>query len=176
MKWDHRNVLGAGLICLFAVVTLAPAAQDEEDKKAKKRATDFLTVLGKGDTKELKEYYAPKVLVKAGSELLRVQWGLNPDGDPKKDLELDRDKLLSGYRSLIAKAGNKWTEAWARVLKEESRITFSKAKEADAPFGGVKKGDLLVKVVPGKSDDTFYYVLRPDAKGQWWVVVEGADY
>ncbi|MCI0637945.1 MAG: hypothetical protein L0Y72_23780 [Gemmataceae bacterium] len=173
---SYRRILGAGVLGLLSVFTLAASAQEEQETKAKKRAALFLGALGKGDTKALRDCYAPKVLVKGGSELLREKWGLNPDGDPQKDLELDRDKLLEGYMKLIAKAGDRWSTVWSRILKEEGRITFSNAKEANAPFGGVKKGDLVVTVVPGDSDDRFVYVLRADAKGQWWVVVEGADY
>jgi hypothetical protein len=124
----------------------------------------------------LKDYYASKVLVRGGSELLRTKWGLNPGGDGSNDLELDRDKLLDGYARLIAGAGNRWGKVWTRILDEKGRIAISKAKEDDAPFAGVRKGDFVVRVVPGESDDTYHYVLRADAKGHWRVVLEATDY
>lgn len=167
----------AGAVGLLTDSIAAAPAAENQVKKAKQRAKEFLTTLKKGDAKGLKGFYAPKVLVKGGSELLKAQWGLNPGGDRSKDLEVERDKLLEGYAKLFAQVGNKWSDVWARILKEEAgRVTFSKAMKDDEPFGGVKKDDVVVRVSTGVGDDTFHYVLRADAQGQWWIVVESADY
>jgi hypothetical protein len=183
----HRCAAIAGLILLAGPalnlasveVKAAPVpkgAAAATAAAAEPRARDFVAALAKGDPKLLAEFYAPTVVVIGGSELLKPKWGVVEDGDPKQDAEVSRDKLIAGYARIIAKAGDRWAQAWKGVVEDQKKVTVTKATVADAPFKGVRAGDYILKIVPGQSDDWIGFILREDKDKRWVVVIEGADY
>ena len=138
-------------------------------------AKEFWTALAKADLDAAKEFYAPKVLLKAGSELLKPQWEIPGGGDHSKDLLVERGQLIAGYRRMIEKIGrDKWTGIFSKI--DARKIGFSVCEKPDRPFSGVRKGDLVMKVATGPGDDALRFVLRPDDKGRWRVVAEATDY
>src|SRR5262245_13575104 len=117
-KWVCRMLLG-GVVGLAAFgLRAAPIPKEPPAVSAEQRAQVFLAALGKADTKQQSEFYAPKVLVLGGSELLKPMWGV-ADGDPRKDTEIDRGKLVEGYAKLKAKVGAKWVAVWAGITKDK---------------------------------------------------------
>lgn len=139
------------------------------------RAKTFWAALAKADLNAAKEFYAPKVLLKAGSELLKPQWEIPGAADRSKDLLLERDHLIAGYRRMIEKIGrDRWTGIFSKI--DARKIGFSVCEKADRPFSGVRRGDLVMKVATGPGDDAVRFVLRPDNKGRWLVVAEATDY
>jgi len=151
------------------------AAAGEADPAGMKAAKDFWAAVAKADTEQMARLYAPKVLVKAGSELLKKQWGINDSGDRDKDLALQRDQLLKGYAVMIEKVGaEKWTRIFSEIKPEAIHIS---AVEADGkPFQPAQRGDVVLRVSTGTGDDTLAYLLRRVDGGAWQVVAEAADY
>lgn len=151
----------------------APAA--ERQPEGAERARTFWAALAKADLDAAKGFYAPKVLLKAGSELLKPQWGIPGAGDRGKDLRLERDLLIAGYRRMIETIGkDKWTGIFSKI--EADKISFTVCEKADRPFSGVRRGDLVMKVATGPGDDALLFVLRRGDKGRWLVVAEATDY
>jgi hypothetical protein len=140
-----------------------------------KRARDFWSALADGDLKEMKTFYAPKVTLKAGSELLKSRWALSPKADRKKDLTIERDKLLAGYERLIGGVGHeRWSSVFGKI--DAKQITTAVAKGKDKPFTGVLSGDTVLTVATGPGDDRLVFVLRQDKRKHWQVVAEATDY
>lgn len=138
-------------------------------------AKKFSTALAKADLNAAKEFYAPKVLLKAGSELLKPQWEIPGAADRGKDLLVERGQLIAGYRRMIERIGkDKWIGIFSKI--DARKISFTVCEKADRPFAGVRKGDLVMKVATGPGDDALRFVLRPDDKGRWLVVAEATDY
>lgn len=139
------------------------------------RARQFWKTLAKGDTDALKTFYAPKIVLKAGSELLKPRWGLTKQADRSKDLLVDRDDLLRGYGRMINGIGKeKWSQVFARIKKD--KIHVSTAGKNDQPFAGIKLGDTILKVATGPGDDTLCFILRKDKDGKLRVHLESTDY
>jgi hypothetical protein len=140
-----------------------------------KTALEFWEALTSGDMKSLRTYYASKVTLKAGSELLKSRWQLDPKADRKQDLIAGRDKLLAGYERLIGRAGReRWSAVFGRIDAEQ--IIVVSAKDKDKPFTCVQPDDMLLTVATGPGDDKLVFVLRHDNKGRWQVVAEATDY
>jgi hypothetical protein len=135
-------------------------------------AKGFWLALSKADVAAAREHYADQVLVKAGSEMLKPQWGVQPAGKREQDALLDRHRLVLGYSQMIDIIGK---AAWTKALSQARKVELGKAVKADAPFSGVQPGDLLLKVFTGPGDDTLTYVFR-EAHGRWRIVAEATDY
>lgn len=150
----------------------APAASDDA-KEAVARAKGFWAVLAKGDTDAMKSYYAPKVTLKAGSELLKKRWGSM--GDRSKDAVVERAKLIDGYKSMIADIGRqRWSEGLSAIpVTSPSAIKFAVADKPGTLFPEVQKGDLIMKV---GGDEGLIFVLRKNKKEEWLIVIERTDY
>ncbi|MFB3891328.1 MAG: hypothetical protein ACE15C_04815 [Phycisphaerae bacterium] len=136
-------------------------------------AQEFVKALGSADLEVLKKMYADNVILMAGSELLKDEWGLVANGPRDKDALLAREKLIEGYGNLIARIGKeKWQALFGKL--DTDRITTATLAEDRPPF--LKKGDLTVSVRPGRGDDTLTYHFRKSADGKWLVVAEKTDY
>ena len=147
--------------------TNKPAADSGSD-----RARKFWDTLASGDTVALKDFYASKVIVKAGSELLKPRWGLPGTDGRDKDTLVAGDDLVAGYERLIAGMGrDKWKGIFAKFTKD--RVGVSVAARANMLVKGVRKGDVVVDVA---IDEKWAYVLRKSADGVWRVVIERTDY
>lgn len=164
------------IILVLAVVLVArlSTAADVEQRKGVESAKRFWAALAKADTKTMQEFYAPKVVLKKGSELLKKQWGLKGGGERDKDLSLEREELIAGYQRMMQKIGK---ERWSKLFGEidAEKINFTFAKQSDRRTG-VRKGDLTMKVSTGPGDDALSFFLRRDDKGRWLVVAEATDY
>ena len=163
------------ILSAFLIAGAAMAA-DAQDPAGVKHARDFWAAVAAADTDAMQKFYAEKVMLKAGSELLKKQWGVPGAGDRSKDLLVDQDDLIAGYQRMIAKIGkDKWTKLFADIGPEKLSITPAKA--ADWPFSGVLKGDLIVKVATGRGGDALWFVLRSSPRqAHWLVVAEVTDY
>jgi hypothetical protein len=138
-------------------------------------AHKFWKTLAKGDTDALKAFYAPKVVLKAGSELLKQRWGISKEADRSKDLLVSRDDLLGGYGRMINEIGKeKWSQLLTRIEKENIHVSTS--GKDDQPFAGVKRGDTILKVATGPGDDALHFILRREKDGKLLVHFEATDY
>ncbi|MBT4867606.1 MAG: hypothetical protein HON53_21095 [Planctomycetaceae bacterium] len=158
--------------CVLAVGSGVLAA---EQSSGERKARAFWKALAQGDVMAMKEFYAEKVTLKAGSELLKPRWALSPKADRKKDLAIERDKLLAGYERLIGGAGReRWRGAFGKI--DAKKITTAVAKGKDKPLIGVLSGDTVLTVATGPGDDRLVFVLRQDKLKRWQVVAEATDY
>jgi len=113
--------------------------------------------------------------LKAGSELLKPQWGLGEDVDRSRDLVVSREDLLRGYAMMIESIGREsWSQIFARI--EKDKIDVSTASKEDQPFAGIKRGDRILKVVTGPGDDTLRFIFREDKDGRLLIHIEATDY
>jgi hypothetical protein len=142
---------------------------------ATKTAGEFWDALATGNLKAMRTFYAPEVTLKAGSELLKPRWELSPKADRRKDLKIERDKLLAGYERLIGGAGRqRWGNVFGKI--EDKQITTTTAKTKDVPFDGVLSGDTVLAIATGPGDDRLVFVLRQNKRKRWQVVAEATDY
>ena len=152
-----------------------PRADNLDGQASTARANAFWLAVAKGDTDAMQAFYAPKVLLKAGSELLKPQWELAEDVDRSKDLLVDRDRLLRGYSAMIDKIGkDAWTRVFGRIPKESVRVAT--ADRDDHPLAGVQRGDTILKIATGTGDDVLLFVFRKDSGGNLYVHLEATDY
>ena len=170
MRWCVTCIFVSNSVMLAGAVESPDASNDGAVK-----AQEFWRALAGGDVKTLRTFYAPRVTVKAGSELLKPRWELDPKADRKHDLTVERGKLLTGYERLISSAGReKWSKVFGGIAAE--RITTVSVMDDDKPFPGGRAGDILLTVATGPSDDTLIFLLRSNESKQWQVVAEATDY
>ncbi|KKL93075.1 hypothetical protein LCGC14_1878340, partial [marine sediment metagenome] len=100
----------------------------------------FWDALAKGDTDAMEGYYAAKVTLKAGSELLRMDSVYS--GEEGKDAVVVREKLIAGYRKLIGAAGKGgWAERQSSLsVTAPGAREFLVADKPDAVISGTRKG------------------------------------
>jgi hypothetical protein len=178
------SVLVGGKKAIFVVRALAaatstssPASQPTSASKpagaddGKEAVRGFLKALAAADMEGMEGAYADNVILMAGSEMLKADWGLAPEGSRDKDQAIGRDKLIGAYRALIGKVGKeKWQNALAKV---DPKMVLTSPVQEDEP-SGIRKGDLRVDAPLGNTGLTFW--LRRDASGKWLVVAERTDY
>ena len=167
-----RITFFAVLSCVILAGSVAHASDPADGTKT---ARDFWDALADGNLKAMRTFYAPKVTLKAGSELLKSRWALSPKADRKKDLTIERDKLLAGYERLIGGVGHeRWSSVFGKI--DAKQITTAVGKGKDKPFTGVLSGDTVLTVATGPGDDRLVFVLRQDKRKHWQVVAEATDY
>ncbi|MBL9122081.1 MAG: hypothetical protein JNG90_00505 [Planctomycetaceae bacterium] len=155
--------------CLIGVIA-ARAGEPSSTQIAQKYWHAFLD----GNAAELGKCYAPRVMLKAGSELLKSDYGLNVTGDRKQDLEFDREQVIKAYRLLFERIGKSvWIERGKRL--RDCRMTFVTQMDNPPLFEQFRcqPADLLVQV--HTSPDDLYFAIRQDTAGHWWVVAECFD-
>jgi len=164
--------------CSLAIVLLCSLdatarPRSEVPTEAKQRAMAFWSALSSARLDALKSFYARKVTLRAGSELLKRAHGLTEQGR-RKDLAVSRDRLIAAYKKLIDRVGKeKWKKVLARV--KEDKITYLLATKRVRPMS-TREGDVLVKVVTGPGDDAMFYIWRKGADGKWWLTEEQTDW
>lgn len=96
----------------FLVVSLAIAncgvvssSASADERVDATRALQFWKTLAKGDTLALKTFYASRIVLKAGSELLKPKYAITKDADRSKDLLVSRGDLLQAYGRMIDGVG-----------------------------------------------------------------------
>ncbi len=132
-------------------------------------AENFWKVFVQGDIATLQDHYADEVVLRAGSEFQKKEWGINESGDRSKDTSVTKSELMKAYSAMLAKIG---TKKWRQV------------------FGGIAKGDmntktlenehvlLTVRTGPGAGeDDAIQFEFALDkGNARWQVVSERTDY
>lgn len=160
-----------GLATLGAIGVVAAWAEEPSSTQlAQKYWRAFLD----GDSAALGKCYAPRVLIKGGSELLKSDYGLNVTGDRKQDLEFDRDQVVKAYQVLFDRIGKAiWVERGKKL--RDCRMSFITQVDNNKLFEQFRcqPSDLLVQVHTSPND--LYFAVRQDMTGQWWVVAEAFD-
>ena len=145
-----------------------------EEATSTQLARKFWRAFLDGDSATMGKCYAPRVTLKAGSELLKSEYGLNITGERKQDLDFDRDSLVKAYRALFQRTGKaKWAERGKRL--RECEMAFITAADGNKLFElfRCQPSDLLVQVRTEPNE--LFFSIRQDAAGQWWVVAEAFD-
>jgi hypothetical protein len=158
-KRSMRIALG---IAVAVVGICGPVHADE----ARTAAKDFWKVFVQGDLAAIREQYADEIVLKAGSEFLKKEWGINESDDRTKDKKVSRDDLMKAYSAMLAKIG---TEKWNKVFGDitEDKITPKTLEN--------KHVVLTVRTGPGNDQIEFELGLNKD-KTKWLVVSEMTDY
>jgi deoxyribose-phosphate aldolase len=154
------RTIAAATLLLLAFAGASPASEAET------AARDFWKVFVQGDIAKLQDRYAEEVVLKAGSEFLKKEWGLNESGDRDKDKTVARADLMKAYSKMLDKIGK---EKWAKVFGgvPDDKITAKVLEN--------KHVLLIVKTGPG--DDQLEYELAPNKdQTRWLVVSERTDY
>jgi len=154
-----RRVLA---IAITALGICGAACADEASAAAKV----FWNVFVQADMASLKEQYADEIVLKAGSEFLKKEWGINETGDRDKDKKVSRADLMTAYSAMLSKIG---TEKWKKVF---GSITEDKIKAKTLENKHVL---LTVKTGPGDDQIEFELALNKD-KTKWQVISERTDY
>lgn len=129
-------------------------------------ARDFWKVFVQGDMAKLQEQYAEEVVLKAGSEFLKKEWGLNESGDRDKDKTVARAELIKAYSKMLDKIGKeKWVKVFGAV--PDDKITTKVLEN--------KHVVLTVKTGPGDDQLEYELALNKD-QTRWQVVAERTDY
>lgn len=160
---------------VVAILLAGPSSRARaEEPEGSDRAKAFWASLAKADPAAMKDFYAEKVLVMRGSELLKPEWGLPGGGQRDKDLLVARDDLVAGYGRMFEKFGR---ERWAGIFTKipPGKLLVEPLDMKDAP-PGASKGAISLTVFTGPGDDRLLFVLDRNADGRWQVVAEAADY
>ena len=148
---------------VVAVVWICCAAYADEATTAGK---DFWKVFVQADMAALKEQYADEIGLKAGSEFLKKEWGINDSDARTKEKKVSRDDLMKAYAAMLAKIGTeKWKKAFGDIT--EDKITIKTLEN--------KHVVLTVRTGPGDDQIDFELGLNKD-KAKWLVVSEMTDY
>jgi hypothetical protein len=147
---------------------VAPGLTGQETARA------FWTKMVEGTADAIAPFYAETVTLAAGSELLKPQWGI-ASGQRDQDQDIPSQKLLEGYRRMMDQAGReKWRAAFSQVPRED--VVTEVAEQDGLPLSCVRKGDVVLRVIPPKDrDNVLTYVFRL-VDGSWKVVGERTDY
>lgn len=163
----------AVLSAALATTGFTTAQAADVDDAAQARVQQFWKRLSAGEAAQLKDFYAPEVTLKTGSELLKPQWSVVPNADRQKDTQVPRKDLLAGYAAMIEKIGKeKWAAIFAKFGPDNLRI--AQAKQRDLPFAGIQAGDILLAIDTG--DSPLQFVFRKGADGDLLIHMEATDY
>lgn len=165
----------AAAVLAFGVMMNSVHAREAANETHRGFGIRFWKAVSHANTRAMAACYAPEVTLLAGSELLKKQWGLNPDGDRGRDVRVKRADLISGYETMIEKIGkDRWESIFTKIGND--KVSFVVAQANDQGFKGVKKGDVLMKVATGPGDDALTFVLSQNANKTWTVRMEATDY
>jgi hypothetical protein len=165
------KLLTTGLLLLAWSAALS--ASMAEEPQGAKEAKAFWAALAEGDTKAMKDFYAEKVVLLPGSELLKPRWELPGKPDRDKGLLIARDELLAGYRMIARLGKEKWSKVFKQVPAEKIRV---EELEIDLSAPGDGQGSLVLEVLTGPGDDKLIFMLDKDDEGHWRIVAEQTDY
>jgi uncharacterized protein YyaL (SSP411 family) len=129
-------------------------------------AIDFWNVFAKGDLSELGGQYADEILLKAGSEFLKPEWGIAEPGDRAKGKKVARSDLMKAYKLAITELGKeKWQTIFGSINKNKISTKVLQNKH------------LLLTVKTGPGDDYLEFELALNkGRTRWLVVSEFTDF
>jgi deoxyribose-phosphate aldolase len=154
------RLLSTAAVLLLALCGTLAASEAETAAK------DFWKVFVQGDLAKLQEQYAEEVVLKAGSEFLKKEWGINESGDRDKDKTVARAELMKAYSRMLTKIGKeKWTKLFGAI--PDDKITTKVLEN--------KHVVLMVKTGPGDDQLEYELALNKD-QTRWQVVAERTDY
>lgn len=165
-----RYAAPAAVLVLLISIVHALALENTSTQVAQAFWRAFLS----GDAAAMGQCYAPRVTLKAGSELLKSEYGLNVTGNRKQDLDFDREQIVKGYKALFERTGKtKWAEQGKRL--RDCRMTYITSADNNKYFElfRCQPQDLLVQVHTNPHE--LFFAIRQDSQGKWWVVAEAFD-
>ena len=143
------------------------SAEEASLAQGREVAQGFGRALAAADVAQLEAFWAPRVELRAGSELLAARWGAS--GNRSVDEDVPRAELARRYRLLIADVGReRWTAELGPAASRE-RLEIEAAGEGAAR-------EIVLRVSSREREEDLEWVLRGDAEGRWLVVSERADY
>jgi hypothetical protein len=169
------SVFRRGLSVTLIVLSAGPiAAARGQEKTSTEVALAFWNAFLDANPDEMGKYYAPRVTLKAGSELLKSEYTINDSGDRGKDVTVDRKVVIRGYRVMFARVGKeKWIES-SRKLRNV-QMSFISAADNNKYFAMFKAspGELLVQI--HTQPEPLFFLLQQDGARNWQVVAEAFD-
>ena len=158
----------------FAVVMGCASSARADEATSTEIAQSFWAAFLDADVAAMSRHYAPRVTLKAGSELLKVEYGLNAGGDLGKDLVVDRRDLQRGYDQMFKRVGREKWIASSQKLRDV-KLTYISAADANKYFALFQAvaGELLVQV--HTEPDPLFFLMRQDKQGRWSIVAEAFD-
>lgn len=161
-------------LALLLAGTLLTGASRADEKSSADVALAFWNAFLSADADEMGKYYAPRVTLKAGSELLKPEYTINQSGERGKDLTVDRKTVLRGYRVMFGRVGReKWVES-AKKLRNV-QLSFIAASDNNKYFAmfQASPGELLVQI--HTEPEPLFFLLQQNEKHHWQVVAEAFD-
>jgi hypothetical protein len=129
-------------------------------------AKNFWKVFVQGDIAALQDQYAAEVVLKAGSEFLKKEWGINESGEREKDKTVTKPDLMKAYSSMLSKIG-----------KDKWRNLFGAIPEDKMTTKTLENRHVVLTVKTGSGDDQIEFELAPNKdQTRWQVVSERTDY
>lgn len=168
------NGLRWTLVAALTIHGLCAGPAIAEEKTSSDVASAFWKAFLDGDPDEMGKHYAPRVTLKAGSELLKSEYTINATGDRGKDLTVDRKTVLRGYRVMFGRVGKeKWIESGQKLRTVQ--LSFISAADNNRYFAlfNASPGELLVQV--HTEPEPLFFLLQQDDKRRWQVVAEAFD-
>jgi hypothetical protein len=158
----------------FAVVIGCAGTARADEATSTEIAQSFWAAFLDADVARMGKHYAPHVKLKAGSELLKAEYGLNRSGDLGKDLIVDRRELQRGYDLMFKRVGREKWIASSQKLRDV-KVTYISAADANKYFALFQAvaGELLVQV--HTEPDPLFFLMRQDKQGRWSIVAEAFD-
>ena len=166
----------AYLAAAFALLMIAcqPVFAEEKEKTSTDVAIAFWNAFLMADADEMGRHYAPRVTLKAGSELLKPEYTINDGGQRANDLTVDRKTVIRGYRVMFGKVGkDKWIESAKKL--HNVQLSYISASDNNKYFAMFKAspGELLVQV--HTDPEPLFFLLQQDEHHHWVVVAEAFD-
>jgi hypothetical protein len=129
-------------------------------------AKDFWKVFAQGTIEKIQEQYAEEVVLRAGSEFLKKEWGINESGERSQDRKVARADLMKAYTAMLTKVGKeKWTKTFGSIPDDKLTTRILENKH------------VVLKVKTGPGDDRLEYELALNKdQTRWLVVAEATDY
>jgi hypothetical protein len=162
------------LLLGLTLVNLLTAGAGAAEATSTEVAQSFWGAFLDADSARMAEHYASHVTLKAGSELLKADYGLNAGGDRGQDLVVDRRDLQHGYEQLFKRVGrDKWIASSQKL--RDVKLTYISAADANKYFAlfQAAAGELLVQV--HTEPDPLFFLMRQDKRGRWSIVAEAFD-
>jgi len=156
---------------------MLPYTQANEiiDEKVKQTGVAFWKALADADIEAMKNFYAPEIILIAGSELLKEKWGINPTKTRNTNLKLSKESLMQGYRKMIApERVEKWKTVFSSI--DTAKIIFQSAKQYKKHFENLKDEDIAMIVPTNVGDDRLYFIFSKKQDNTWLITHEATDY
>lgn len=163
-----------GLSVCVVVLAWSTATRGAEQSTSTQVAHAFWNAFLSANAEEMGQHYAPRVTIKAGSELLKRDYALSPAGERNKDLVTDRRAVIRAYQTMFERVGKaQWTDSSQKLRQVE--LSFISAADNNRYFALFQCHPSQMLVQVETQPEPLYFVLEQDGQQRWQVVAEAFD-